>query len=148
MTSNIKFLTSVGFERPLFDNQALGGTTECGTGCLSGFPALSAGIGLETGRLGSDFGIALTKIYARTTWGEFRERFNTGTFTPNLNAQTNFTQHTFDDQTLAFGVALDRIGFNKTGRALTLKLTAGWGWTRGHAHITDSHFHPRPIITP
>src|SRR2546426_2868413 len=80
LTSNIKFLTSLGFERPLFDNQALGGTTDCGTGCLSGFPALSAGIGLEAGRLGSDFGIAATKIYARTTWGEFQERFNTGTF--------------------------------------------------------------------
>jgi hypothetical protein len=43
------------------------GTTDCGTGCLSGFPALSAGIGLETGRLGGDFGLALMKIYARTT---------------------------------------------------------------------------------
>src|SRR5260370_38578231 len=131
MTSNIKFLTSLGFERPLFDNQALGGTTECGTGCLSGFPALSAGIGLETGRLGSDFGIAFTKIYARTTWGEFQERFNTGTFTPNLNAPTNFTQHTFDNQRTAFSVTLNGIGFNKTGRALTLKLTGRGVWKRG-----------------
>jgi hypothetical protein len=47
--NNIKFLTSLGFERPLFDNQALGDTRDCGTGCLSGFPTLSAGIGLETG---------------------------------------------------------------------------------------------------
>ncbi len=146
LTSNIKFLTSLGFERPLFDNQALGATTGCGTGCLSGFPALSAGIGLEAGRLGSDFGIAATKIYARTTWGEFQERFNTGTFTPNLNAQTNFTQHTFDNQTVAFGVALDRIGFNKTGRALTLKLTGGGVWTRGDGQITDSEFDRRVIL--
>src|SRR5713101_6646291 len=146
LTSNIKFLTSLGFERPLFDNQALGGTTGCGTGCLSGFPALSAGIGLEAGRLGSDFGIAATKIYARTTWGEFQERFNTGTFTPNLNAQTNFTQHTFDNQTVAFGVALDRIGFNKTGRALTLKLAGGGVWTRGDGQITDSEFDRRVIL--
>ncbi len=146
ITSNIKFLTSLGFERPLFDNQALGGTTDCGTGCLSGFPALSAGIGLETGRLGSDFGIAVTKIYARTTWGEFQERFNTGTFTPNLNAQTNFTQHTFDNQTTAFSVTLDRIGFNKTGRALTLKLTGGGVWTRGDGQITQSQFDRRVIL--
>jgi len=146
LTSNIKFLTSLGFERPLFDNQALGGTTGCGTGCLSGFPALSAGIGLEAGRLGSDFGIAATKIYARTTWGEFQERFDTGTFTPNLNAQTNFTQHTFDNQTVAFGVSLDRIGFNKTGRALTLKLAGGGVWTRGDGQITDSEFDRRVIL--
>jgi hypothetical protein len=146
ITSNIKFLTSVGFERPLFDNQALGGTTDCGTGCLSGFPALSAGIGLEAGRLGSGFGIAVTKIYARTTWGEFQERFNAGTFTPNLNAQTNFTQHTFDNQTAAFSVTLDRIGFNKTSRALTLKLTGGGVWTRGDGQITDSEFDRRVIL--
>ena len=146
ITSNIKFLTSLGFERPLFDNQALGGTTDCGTGCLSGFPALSAGIGLETGRLGSNFGIALTKIYARTTWGEFQERFNTGTFTQNLNAQTNFTQHTFDNQTTAFSVTLDRIGFNQKGRALTLKLTGGGVWTRGDGQLTNSQFDRRVIL--
>jgi len=146
ITSNIKFLTSLGFERPLFDNQALGGTTDCGTGCLSGFPALSAGIGLETGRLGSNFGVALTKIYARTTWGEFQERFNTGTFTQNLNAQTNFTQHTFDNQTTAFSVTLDRIGFNQKGRALTLKLTGGGVWTRGDGQLTNSQFDRRVIL--
>ena len=146
ITSNIKFLTSLGFERPLFDNQALGDTTDCGTGCLSGFPVLSAGIGLETGRLGSDFGPALMKIYARTTWGRFQERFNTGTFTPNLNAQTNFTQHTFDDQTTALSVTLDRVGFNKTGRELTLKLTAGGVWTRGDGQITTSQFDRRVIL--
>ncbi len=146
ITSNIKFLTSLGFERPLFDNQALGGTTDCGTGCLSGFPALSAGIGLETGRLGSNFGIALTKIYARTTWGEFQERFNTGTFTQNLNAQTNFTQHTFDNQTTAFSVTLDRIGFNQKSRALTLKLTGGGVWTRGDGQLTNSQFDRRVIL--
>lgn len=146
LTSNIKFLTSLGFERPLFDNQALGGTTDCGTGCLSGFPAVSAGIGLEAGRLGSDFGIAATKIYARTTWGEFQERFNTGTLTPNLNAQTNFTQHSFDNQTAAFSLTLDRIGFNKTGRALTLKLTGGGVWTRGDGQILQSQFDRRVIL--
>ncbi len=146
LTSNVKFLTSLGAERPLFDNQALGGTTDCGSGCLSGFPALSAGIGLEAGRLGGGFGIGATKIYLRTTWGEFQERFNAGTLTPNLNAQTNFTEHTFDNQTAAFSVTLDRIGFNKTGRALTLKLTGGGVWTRGEGRITGSEFDRRVIV--
>ncbi|HKB25055.1 MAG TPA: hypothetical protein VKG64_08380 [Methylomirabilota bacterium] len=146
LTSNVKFLTSLGVERPLFDNQALGGTMDCGSGCLSGFPALSAGIGLEAGRLGEGFGIGATKIYLRTTWGEFHERFNAGTLTPNLNAQTNFTEHTFDNQTAAFSVTLDRIGFNKTGRALTLKLTGGGVWTRGEGRITNSEFDRRVIL--
>jgi hypothetical protein len=146
LTSNVKLLTSLGLERPLFDNGALGGTTDCGSGCLSGFPAVSGGIGLEAGRLGGDFGIGATKIYARTTWGEFQERFTQGTFTSNPNAETNFTEHTFDNQTAAFSVTLDRIGFNKTGRALTLKLTGGGVWTRGEGRITNSEFDRRVIL--
>jgi hypothetical protein len=146
LTSNVKFLTSLGFERPLFDNGALGGTTDCGSGCLSGFPAVSGGIGLEAGRLGGDFGIGATKIYARTTWGEFQERFTKGTFTSNPNAETNFTQQTFDNQTAAFSVTLDQIGFNKTGRALTLRLKGGGVWTRGEGRITNSEFDRRVIL--
>jgi hypothetical protein len=88
LTSNVKLLTSLGFERPLFDNGALGGTSDCGSGCLSGFPAVSGGIGLEAGRLGGGFGIGATKIYARTTWGEFQERFTRGTFTPTTPRAT------------------------------------------------------------
>src|SRR3989441_4925332 len=149
LTSNVKFLTSLGFERPLFDDQALGGTstpTDCGSGCLNGFPAVSGGIGLEAGRLGGDFGIGTTRIYARATWGEFRERFNQGTLTENLAAQTNFTQHTFDNQTAAFSVTLDRIGFNQTGQALTLRLKGGGVWTRGEGRITNSEFDRRGVL--
>src|SRR5438046_2669137 len=146
LTSNLTFLTSLGFERPLFDAGFLGGTTDCGSGCLNGFPAVSGGIGLEAGRLGGDFGIGATRIYARTTWGEFRERFNQGTLTENLAAQTNFTQHTFDNQTAAFSVTLDRIGFNQTGQALTLRLKGGGVWTRGEGRITNSEFDRRVIL--
>src|SRR2546427_7737662 len=151
LTSNVKFLTSLGFERPLFDDQALGGTstpTDCGSGCLSGFPAVSGGIGLEAGRLGGDFGIGATRIYARTTWGEFQERFTQGTLIPttSTNDETNFTQHTFDNQTAAFSVTLDRIGFNKTGQALTLRLKGGGVWTRGEGRITNSEFDRRVIL--
>jgi hypothetical protein len=146
LTSDVKLLTSLGFERPLFDNGALGGTTDCGSGCLSGFPAVSGGIGLEAGRLGGGFGIGATRIYARTTWGEFQERFTKGTFTSNPNAETNFTQHTFDNQTAAFSVTLDRIGFNKTGQALTLRLKAGGVWTRGEGRITNSELDRRVIL--
>src|SRR3989441_1276437 len=109
LTSNVKFLTSLGFERPLFDDQALGGTstpTDCGSGCLSGFPAVSGGIGLEAGRVGGGFGHGAPRSSCPATWGEFRERFNQGTLTENLAAQTNFTQHTFDNQTAAFSVSV------------------------------------------
>src|SRR5438128_7168956 len=148
LTSNVKFLTSLGFERPLFDDGFLGGTTDCGSGCLSGFPAVSGGIGLEAGRLGGDFGIGATRIYARTTWGEFQERFTQGTLIPttSTNDETNFTQHTFDNQTAAFSVTLDRIGFNKTGQALTLRLKGGGVWTRGEGRITNSEFDRRVIL--
>ena len=121
-------------------------TTDCGTGCLSGFPAVSGGLGIETGRLGRDFGIGSTKIYTRTTWGEFVERFNQGTLVPNLNAQTSFTQHTFDNQTVNLSVQLDRIGFNPTGRAMTLRLIGGGVWTRGEGRITNSEFDRRVIL--
>ena len=148
LTSNLKFLTSLGFERPLFDAGFLGGTTDCGSGCLNGFPAVSGGIGLEAGRLGGDFGIGATRIYARTTWGEFQERFTQGTLTPTTSAndEINFTQHTFDNQTAAFSVTLDRIGFNKTGQALTLRLKGGGVWTRGEGRITNSEFDRRVIL--
>ncbi|OLB06480.1 MAG: hypothetical protein AUH14_05690 [Candidatus Rokubacteria bacterium 13_2_20CM_69_15_1] len=148
LTSNLTFLTSLGFERPLFDNGLLGGTTDCGSGCLSGFPAVSGGIGLEAGRLGGDFGIGATRIYARTTWGEFKERFTQGTLipSPNQNIETNFTERTFDNQTAAFSVTLDRIGFNKTGQALTLRLKGGGVWTRGEGRITNSEFDRRVIL--
>jgi len=146
LAPGMKFLTSFGLERPLFDNQALGGTNDCGTGCLSGFPAISAGIGLETGRLGTGFGIGAMRLAARTTWGRFEERFNQGTLTPNLNAQTNFTDRTFDNQTVAFSALLDRIGYNQNGRALTLKLLGGGVWTRGEGRITNSEFDRRVIV--
>src|SRR2546425_1284351 len=148
LTSNVKLLTSLGFERPLFDDGFLGGTTDCGSGCLSGFPAVSGGIGLEAGRLGGDFGIGATRIYARTTWGEFQERFTQGTLIPTIpaNDETNFTQHTFDNQTAAFSVTLDRIGFSKTGQALTLRLKGGGVWTRGEGRITNSEFDRRRVL--
>src|SRR5207245_11212404 len=86
--------------------------------------------------------------YGRTTWGEFQERFTQGTLIPttSTNDETNFTQHTFDNQTAAFSVTLDRIGFNKTGQALTLRLKGGGVWTRGEGRITNSEFDRRVTL--
>ncbi len=143
VTSNSKLLTSVGFERPFFGNDFIG--TDLGPGDLSGFPALSGGIGLETGRIGEGFGIGSTAIYLRTTWGEFEERFTAGP-AGNLGAQTDFSERRFTNQAVHGAVILDRIGFNKTGRAMTLKLLAGGLWTRGDALHLDASFDRRLII--
>jgi hypothetical protein len=144
---DVKLVASLGGERPLFDNQALGGgdvaARDLGSGDLSGFPALSGGIGLETGRLGL---IGSTAFYARVTWGERRERFNRGTTTPNLNAQVNFQDRNFTDQVAHGTLVLDRIGFNEKGRAMTLKLQGGAVWTRGEGRVTDSDFDRRVIL--
>ena len=144
---DVKILASLGAERPVFDNQALGGgdvaARDLGSGDLSGFPALSGGIGLETGRLGW---IGSTAFYARATWGERKERFTRGTVTPNLNAQTNFQDRNFTDQVAHGTLILDRIGFNETGRAMTLKLQGGAVWTRGEGRVTNSDFDRRVIL--
>ena len=144
---DMKLLASLGAERPLFDNQALGGgdvaARDLGSGDLSGFPALSGGIGFEVGRLGL---IGSTAFYARGTWGERRERFNVGTTTPSLNAQTNFQDRNFTDQVVHGTLILDRIGFNETGRAMTLKLQGGAVWTRGEGRVTNSDFDRRVIV--
>lgn len=153
LTPTVKLVASVGAERPLFDNQALGGggsgaaASDLGSGALSEFPALSGGVGLETGRLGSGFGIGAAQFYLRTTWGEFEERFTAGTTTANFTATTNFTERTFTNQVVHGTFLLDRIGVNLTGRAMTLRLQGGGVWTRGEGRITNSEYDRRVIIT-
>src|SRR5258707_15477698 len=53
---DVKLVASLGGERPLFDNQALGGgdvaARDLGSGDLSGFPALSGGVRVRDGPLG------------------------------------------------------------------------------------------------
>jgi hypothetical protein len=145
LTGGLKFVSSVGFERPFFGNDFIG--TDLGPGDLSGFPAVSGGIGLEAGRLGQDFGIGDSKIYVRSTWGEFQERFTTAAIpVASFGAQTNFRERDFTNQTVHGTVILDRIGFNRTGRALTLKLQGGGVWARGDALHLNSEFGPRIIL--
>ena len=145
LTRDLKFVSSLGFERPFFGNDFIG--TDLGPGDLSGFPALSGGIGLEAGRLGEGFGIGATKLYVRTTWGEFEERFTTAAIPAGaFAAQTDFVERTFTNQTVHGALVLDRIGFNKTGRALTLQIVVGGLWTRGDAPHLDASFDRRVII--
>ncbi len=141
----LKLVSSIGFERPFFGNDFIG--TDLGPGDLSGFPAVSGGIGLEANRLGEGFGIGSSRLYVRTTWGEAEERFST-TAVPvsNFGAQTNFSEQSFTNQAVHGAIILDRIGFNKTGRALTLKLQGGGVWARGDALHLNAEFGPRVIL--
>lgn len=145
LTKTLKFVSSLGFERPFFGNDFIG--TDLGPGDLSGFPALSGGVGLEAGRVGEGFGIGASKLYVRTTWGEFEDRFTTAAIPAGaFAAQTNFMERTFTNQTVHGALILDRIGFNKTGRALTLQIVGGGLWTRGDAPHLDASFDRRVII--
>lgn len=140
----VKLVTSVGFERPFFGNDFVG--TDLGPGDLSGYPAVSGGIGMEVGRIGSDLGIGASQLYVRTTYGEFEERFNRATTVANFGAQTNFDERTFSNQAVHGTLILDRIGFNKTGRARTLKLVGGGLWSRGEALHLNAEFDRRVIV--
>ena len=145
LAPGVKFVSGIGFERPFFGNDFVG--TDLGPGDLSGFPAVSGGVGFEADRLGSDFGIGNTTLYVRTTWGEFQERFTTAAIPASaFGAQTNFRERDFTNQAVHGTLILDRIGFNKTGRAGTLKLQGGGVWARGDALHLNSEFGPRVIL--
>ncbi len=139
-----RFVSAIGLERPFFGRDFI--DDDIGPGDLSGFPALSAGIGLETGRLGRGFGIGNSQIYARTTWGEFVDRFDQRTLASAFGAQTNFTERRFTNQAVHGSFNLERIGFNKSGRALTLQLLGGGVWTRGEAQHLLAGFDRRVIL--
>lgn len=135
--SKVKFLSSLGAERPFFGSDFI--ATDLGPGDLSGFPALSGGVGLETGRIGEGFGVGAASVYLRTTWGEFEERFTAEGVASNA-AQTDFSERHFTNQTAWGTFTLDRVGFNKTGRAMTLQLRGGTLWTRGEAFHLNAEF--------
>lgn len=144
---DVKFLYALGVERPVFDSQFLTGgdipSNDLGAGALSGFPALSGGIGLETGRLGI---IGRSGLWLRTTWGQFEERFAAGTTTADFNREVGFREERFTNQTAWGTFDLDRIGFNRKGRAGTLRLKGGFLWTRGEARLLNAEFDRRVIV--
>jgi hypothetical protein len=160
VTANLKLVASIGAERPVFGNEdVISGISDIGAGELSRFPALSAGTGLEAGRIGDGFGIGSSKLYARYTYGRFRERFSNvattpcpastivpGIGAPCITAATNFTDRGFNNQTAWGTFTLDRIGFNPKGRALTLRLVGGGLWTQGEALHLNASFDRRTIL--
>ena len=142
-------LVSIGLERPFIGSTNTVADGDLGTGDLSQWPALSGGVGVETtSRIGEDFGIGKLEGRVRTTYGQFVERFDAGTITPDLNAQTGFYDRTFVNQIVHGGITVDRIGFNKSGRAMTLRLKVGGVWTRGDGVLTDSEYDRQVIVSP
>jgi hypothetical protein len=146
---NLNGLVAAGFERPFITstNDVLDG--DLGSGDLSEWPAFAGGVGFETPkRVGDDFGIGKIEGRVRTTWGQFQERFDSGTTTENFGAETDFYQKTFTNQIVHGGITLDRIGFNPDGKAMTFRLKAGGVWTRGDGVLTNSEYDRQVIIGP
>jgi hypothetical protein len=142
-------LVSLGLERPYIDSTNTVADGDLGAGDLSQWPAVSGGVGFETAsRIGEDFGIGKLEGRVRATYGQFIERFDAGTLTPNLNAQTGFYDRTFDNQIVHGGITFDRIGFNTSGKAMTLRLKIGGVWTRGDGILTNSEFDRQVIVGP
>lgn len=142
-------LVAVGLERPFIGSTNTVADGDLGTGDLSEWPAFSGGVGLDaTKRLGEDFGIGKIEMRVRTTWGQFEERFDADTLDRNLNAETDFYDRTFTNQIVHGGITLDRIGFNRTGKAMTLRLKVGGVWTLGDGVLTNSEYDRQVLLEP
>jgi hypothetical protein len=149
IAGGVNGLVAVGLERPFIGSTDTVADGDLGTGDLGQWPAFSGGIGFETSdRIGEGFGVGKLEGRVRTTWAQFQQRFDSGTTNPDVNAQTGFYDRNFDNQIVHGGVTLDRIGFNKQGRAMTLKLKVGGLWTRGDGILTNSDYDRQVIVGP
>lgn len=138
----------LGVERPFFGSDFI--ASDLGPGDLSGYPALSVGVGyLKKGRLGGDsgFGAQNVGIGARATYGQFEEDFSTNTFNPSVGTVPDVSGKQFDNIAVHGGFRLKSIGFNPTSRARTLDLTLGGLWAQGDPQHLDAGFDRRTVLT-
>jgi hypothetical protein len=148
VTRDWKFSYGVGAERPYFGNDAI--AKDLGPGDLSGYPAFSGGVGMRSnGRIGASggFGANVVKFVARSTYGEFVERFQEGTYNPNLGLEQGFTEREFQNIAVHGGFVLEGIGFNPDGRARTLNITINGLYSQGDALHLDASFDRRTVLT-
>ena len=134
----------LGIERPFFGSDTVG--NDLGPGDLSGFPAVSAGLGYATTeRLGSDFGVGKLSGGLRVVYGQFDEDFDGNGTNPDI-----VPAPTLEDGYTALavhgGINLQRIGFNPTGKANTLTLVIGGVWSQGDAQHLDASFDRRTVL--
>ena len=83
IASGQDLVMGLGVERPYFGNSTVG--KDLGPGDLSGFPAVSLGLGYATTeRLGHGFGAEKITLGARVVYGEFDEDFSGNATNPSL----------------------------------------------------------------
>ena len=137
-------VVGLGIERPYFGSSTVG--TDLGPGDLSGFPALSLGLGYATSeRLGDGFGAGRISGGLRLVYGRFDEDFTGNGFNPSIPVPTD-PGNSYTALAVHGGINLQRLGFNPTGRAQTLTLVLGGVWSQGDAQHLDAGFDRRTVL--
>jgi hypothetical protein len=137
-------IVGLGLERPYFGSSTVG--TDLGPGDLSGFPALSAGLGYATNeRVGSGFGVGKMSVGARVVYGQFDEDFAGNGFNPSIPVPTDPGDN-YTALAVHGGFNLQRLGFNPTGKANTMTLVIGGVWSQGDAQHLDAGFDRRTVL--
>lgn len=137
-------IVGLGIERPYFGSSTVG--TDLGPGDLSGFPAVSLGLGYATSeRIGGGFGAAKVSGGLRVVYGQFDEDFAGNGFNPSIPVPTDPGDN-YTALALHGGVNLQRLGFNPTGKANTVTLVIGGMWSQGDAQHLDAGFDRRTVL--
>lgn len=136
-------VVGLGIERPFFGSSTVG--SDLGPGDLSGFPALSLGLGYATSeRLGSGFGAGKLSGGLRVVYGQFDEDFTGNNVYPGVTLPADADD--FTALAVHGGINLQRLGFNPVGRANTLTLVVGGVWSQGDAQHLDAGFDRRTVL--
>ena len=138
----------LGLERPFFGTDFI--ASDLGPGDLSGYPALSLGLGwLTRQRLGAADGLGVQKVAlgARATYGNFEEDFSTVTTNPSVAVPPDLDEERFDNIAVHGGVKLSKIGFNAESRAGTFDLTLNGLWAQGDPQHLDAGFDRRTVLS-
>lgn len=138
-------VVGLGIERPFFGTSTV--ATDLGPGDLSGFPALSLGLGsVTTERLGGQgFGVGKLGVGARVVYGQFDEDFAGNGFNPGITPPTD-PGDGYTALAVHGGFNIQRIGFNPTGRARTMTLVMGGVYSQGDAQHLDAGFDRRTVL--
>ena len=143
IASGQDLVMGLGVERPYFGNSTVG--KDLGPGDLSGFPAVSLGLGYATTeRLGHGFGAEKITLGARVVYGEFDEDFSGNATNPSLVVPAQL-ENDFTAIAVHGGINIQRLGFNSTGNAGNVTLMIGGVWSQGDAQHLDAGFDRRTV---
>jgi len=137
-------IVGLGIERPFFGTSVVG--SDLGPGDLSGFPALSLGLGYASSeRFGDGFGAGKISGGLRLVYGQFDEDFAGNGFNPSITPAPNASDG-YTALAVHGGINLQRLGFNPSGRTGTFNLMIGGVWSQGDAQHLDAGFDRRTVL--